>query len=328
MEHRKEIPTNFNNLNDALQNSLEFASYVDLFDRINDSILILDPDTLNVCLMNPSSERFFETTLDSLKIFDLISENDKDIFIKHLNTLARRYNNKELKTKFLINNDWKHVHISMGSLELKNEQRVIQLIIKDVTELIQLQLKLEQLSITDGLTGLFNKRHFESTMKSKLEESFRNDSNFSLIMLDIDNFKHYNDRNGHGAGDLLLKEFAEELRHRVRNIDIICRYGGEEFAIICPNTELEQALIVANRIKESLNKRPFKFAEFQPLGFISASIGISNIPYHIVNEWNKTKTSTEMESYIEECISKMKKISDDNLYKAKESGRNCVSYLK
>lgn len=328
MENRKEIQETLPIPNDTPQYSLEMASYVDLFDRINDSILILNPETFEVSLMNPASERFFETSLDQIQLFNIIAETDKDVFIKHLHTLARRYNNKELKTKFLINNEWKHVHISMGSLELKNEIRVIQLIIKDVTELIQLQLKLEQLSITDGLTGLFNKRYFESTMKSKLEESFRNETNFSLIMLDIDNFKHYNDRNGHGAGDTLLKEFAEELRHRVRNIDIICRYGGEEFAIICPNTELEQALIVANRIKEALNKRPFKFAEFQPLGFISASIGISNIPYHIVNEWNKTKNAAEMESYIDECVTKMKKVSDDNLYKAKESGRNCVSYLK
>lgn len=316
----------FNDVNDfsLKDKNIELASYSDLFDRINDSILILDPESLEIINGNPTSENFFNKSFKDINLFDSIDQNYKDFFAKHLNTLSRRYHNKDISTTFIINNEIKYVQISMGSLELKNKLRVIQLIIKDMTDIVLLQKKLEQLSITDGLTGLYNKRHFENSMKLKLEECLRNDSNFALIMMDIDNFKHYNDRNGHGAGDQLLKEFSEELRNRVRNIDIVCRYGGEEFAIICPNTDLEQSLLVANRIKEAINKRNFEFKEHQPLGLISASIGISNIPFHLLNELKKCNNNEEMETYLSKTITQMKKIADDNLYKAKQQGRNRI----
>jgi len=164
----------------------------------------------------------------------------------------------------------------------------------------------KMLAITDGLTGLFNKRYFQDKLEMEFERARRKKHDLSLILLDLDNFKFYNDTNGHPAGDALLQELAPLIQSSVRKIDIACRYGGEELAIILPETNLEGAATIADVLLKKINQHPFHNREKQPLGCVSASIGVNSFPENAHN--------------IETLIVK----ADEALYKAKFEGKNRV----
>src|SRR3989339_684544 len=156
-------------------------------------------------------------------------------------------------------------------------------------------------SITDSLTGLYNRNYFIE----KLRYESRNFKKYlSIIMTDIDYFKNYNDKNGHKAGDYLLKELAVLLKNNFRTNDIIGRYGGEEFIIILPETDNETGLQVCERLRKSVESYNFKFKENQPNNAVTISIGLM------------TTVSKEIE--VEDLI----KEADNNLYKSKTNGRN------
>lgn len=161
-------------------------------------------------------------------------------------------------------------------------------------------------AVTDGLTGLYNHRFFTAHCATEVERSARYGRGLSLIMFDIDHFKHYNDANGHPAGDELLRTLAEILRKNVRESDIPCRHGGEEFAVILPETGKEAAMALAERIRKTIADYPFPHREAQPLGALTISTGVSALP------------ADGMAA--DELISK----ADDALYRAKEEGRNRV----
>ncbi|MEK7852145.1 MAG: diguanylate cyclase, partial [Deltaproteobacteria bacterium] len=133
-------------------------------------------------------------------------------------------------------------------------------------------------AITDGLTGLYNHRFFREHLKVELERTDRYNHTLSLIILDIDHFKHYNDTHGHPQGDELLRGLAELLRKSVRESDIPCRYGGEEFALILPETAKDAALALGERIRKAISEHPFPFREAQPMGTVSVSVGVAVSP--------------------------------------------------
>ncbi|MEW6087912.1 MAG: diguanylate cyclase [bacterium] len=109
--------------------------------------------------------------------------------------------------------------------------------------------KYKELSNLDSLTGLFNHRHFHELLENEIKRSKRYLNKFSLLMIDIDNFKHFNDTYGHFEGDLILKSISSFFLGNVRDIDHVCRYGGEEFAIILPETNKNGALVLAHRLR-------------------------------------------------------------------------------
>ncbi len=150
------------------------------------------------------------------------------------------------------------------------------------------------LAVRDGLTGLFNRRYFNELINLEMNRVKRSPGALSLLMLDIDNFKNYNDTKGHPAGDELLKSIAKVFRDSVREVDIICRYGGEEFIIMLPQTEKKGAQIIAERIR-------LQSELFLPT---TVSIGIASFPVD----------AQEIEQLIEKA--------DNALYKAKNSGKN------
>lgn len=312
--------------NDLKLKPSEQARYDDLFDKLSEPILLIHPETFEILEHNVASESFFGKTSNELVLLDFIQffkENEQDLYKKHFRSIARKYNTKRLECEIVINNKIKYIELTLCSLDLNRGNKCIQIILKDITENKELHRKLEMLSITDGLTSLYNKRYFEETMKIELERSMRDNNPFSLILLDIDNFKKYNDTNGHVEGDNLLIDFAKEIKNNVRNIDIACRYGGEEFVIICPNTDLNDALMVAERLKESILKKSFKHGEKQPLGFLSASMGVSNYPYHLKEKW-ENRSLEDKDLFLKKCITELKEKSDQGLYNAKELGRNRV----
>ena len=159
----------------------------------------------------------------------------------------------------------------------------------------------------DELTGIYNYRYFQETLSNLIEESKYN-IEVSLLFMDIDYFKHYNDTHGHQAGDLLLREVGDLLRVCTRSEDVVARYGGEEFAVILPNTGQEDAIKIAEKIRNCIDKKYFKGQEFQPNGKITISIGISTYPTTAYSKYQLISTA------------------DNALYKAKSFNRNKVEH--
>ncbi len=170
---------------------------------------------------------------------------------------------------------------------------------------IVLREALHQQSIRDPLTQLFNRRYLEESIEREMLRSRRNNSPFSVIMLDIDHFKRFNDTHGHQAGDLLLREFAGLVRHQVRGEDIACRYGGEEFLLLIPGANAEQARQRAETIRQNLSSLELQF-QGQSLPAVTASFGIAAFPEH-GDDWDAVV-----------------RLADSALYRAKAEGRDRV----
>lgn len=162
----------------------------------------------------------------------------------------------------------------------------------------------KKMAITDGLTGMYNKRYFSDVFNAEVERAKRCDHQLSIFMMDLDNFKHYNDTHGHPAGDELLMQLASIIKASIRKTDIACRYGGEEFVVILPETTKEGAMTVADKLVETIREYPFPHADQQPLGFVSASIGVATFP----------ENGLDAEHLLE--------VADNALYVAKTEGRN------
>ena len=174
-------------------------------------------------------------------------------------------------------------------------------------ELRTVMEKLEEVSITDDLTQIYNHRYLISRLHYEFERAKRYGLLMSLIMLDIDHFKVYNDNNGHLAGDDALKEVARLIHGATRETDIVGRYGGEEFAIILLHADLVQMEEIAERIRRTIEETPFPNEDSQPTGKLTVSMGGSCF-------------SDGMET-IENLI----RSADDALYRAKRSGRNQIA---
>jgi diguanylate cyclase (GGDEF)-like protein len=130
----------------------------------------------------------------------------------------------------------------------------------------------------DELTGLCNYRYFRESLGREIHRSVRHSNPISLVMIDIDNFKHYNDRNGHEAGNQVLTTIAGLLRESLREEDVSARYGGEEFALILPATVKTGAREVAERVRRKIEDHHFPFEESQPDGRVTASLGVATYP--------------------------------------------------
>ena len=161
-------------------------------------------------------------------------------------------------------------------------------------------------SLTDDLTTLANRKHFDRSLEQAMQETVESDEPLSLLMTDIDHFKKFNDTYGHQTGDQVLRLVAVAVKQNVKGRDVPCRYGGEEFAIVLPNTNLRQAVAVAESIRKAvMAKELIKRSTGENLGRITISIGCSTL----------SKGDT-MQDLIERA--------DQSLYAAKRGGRNLV----
>jgi diguanylate cyclase (GGDEF)-like protein len=145
-------------------------------------------------------------------------------------------------------------------------------------ELDQMNNILTQLATHDGLTGLYNHRHFQETLANEVDRSRRAGKVFSLLLVDIDNFKQYNDSHGHSHGDDVLRRLGELLKKRLRKSDLPARYGGEEFIVLLPETNKERAQRVAEEIRKKVENHPFPGRETQPSGKLTVSISVVSYP--------------------------------------------------
>jgi two-component system cell cycle response regulator len=171
--------------------------------------------------------------------------------------------------------------------------------------------QLEEQSVTDALTGLKNRRFFDERLHEEFRRAQRYGDTLSLIMIDLDHFKDVNDRHGHPAGDVVLREAAALIRASIRDPDICARYGGEEFAVILPKTHMTGALAVAERIWKELENREYVVpANGTPAPRkvrVTASLGIAFYP-------SKDISSGEL----------LVRFADQALYNAKRGGRNSI----
>ena len=169
--------------------------------------------------------------------------------------------------------------------------------------------RLLQLSLTDPLTGLNNRRHLMEILNTEFERSDRTGNPFALLMLDLDHFKRVNDTYGHQQGDVVLRAIAQEIKQQLRQYDSAARFGGEEFALLLPETSPDDAVSVANRLRQGICNIRFtgSIAELA----MTASFGIATIPHKKIGS-------------SEDLI----RLADEALYLAKGNGRNRVEIVK
>jgi diguanylate cyclase (GGDEF)-like protein len=173
-------------------------------------------------------------------------------------------------------------------------------------ELAEANTRLAQLAVTDGLTGLYNHRHLHERLALEVERSARNGLPLSVMMIDVDHFKHYNDHHGHPAGDELLRQLSRIMRDGRRANDFVARYGGEEFVVVLVDTPKLTAAQVAEKLREQVAAFPFPHAGGQPDGTLTISIGVASFPDD-ANDADRLVRS-----------------ADAALYEAKRGGRDCV----
>ncbi|MCP3944783.1 MAG: GGDEF domain-containing protein [Desulfobacteraceae bacterium] len=196
-------------------------------------------------------------------------------------------------------------HISNQNRKLEALNRNLEAkVIKRTNDLLEANMKLEKLSLTDPLTNLSNRRHAMESLKQMWKKSIDSNTQLSCMMIDADEFKQVNDTHGHDIGDQVLIELSKQLQDRLRNDDIICRLGGDEFFVICPKTPQKGALHLANLILTAVNALKIPTGNSHWKG--SISIGVAS---------RSTKINTR-----EDLI----KAADKGVYAAKAAGKNCI----
>ena len=204
----------------------------------------------------------------------------------------------------------KRRYLSSDASPIYNEDGQLEAVVqtlRDVTEEKAAQVALEQLATRDGLTGLANRRCFDDTLKAEWARALRQRQPLSLLMVDVDNFKAYNDANGHIGGDECLKRIATAVASEMRTNDLVARYGGEEFAVILPNQSLKGAAIVAERVRARVEKLGLPNGQV-PGEHVTVSIGAATA---LVAPDNNA------------C--ELVATADAALYRAKHMGRNRIS---
>ncbi len=177
--------------------------------------------------------------------------------------------------------------------------------IAQAIERVEVVRSLEQMAITDGMTGLYNHRYFQMCLDNEMRRATRYDQPLTVMMLDIDHFKKINDRYGHGTGDYVLSEVSDVLRQSIRQTDVAARYGGDELIVIFPHTTAADATVAAERMRAAVQDREFICPNGSRLS-LTVSIGVASYPTH----------ASSREDLILQA--------DTALYRAKKSGRNRV----
>jgi len=289
--------------------------YRRLFEAAQDGILILDAQTGAIIDVNPflikmlgySRAEFVEKKLWEMGAFKDIEASQeafealqKNEYIRYEDLPLRAKNGRLVDVEFVSN------------VYLVGVEKVIQCNIRDITErkqaqdaLLKSQALLREQSVRDYLTGLFNRRYMEETLERELLRASRKKLSLGMIMLDVDDFKQFNDTYGHAAGDEILRELGSLLLRQVRGEDIACRYGGDEFILIMPDATREVTRERAELVCESARMIHSQF-EGRALEAVTLSLGVAVFPDH-------GSTSTGILRAV-----------DAALYRAKHEGRGRV----
>lgn len=280
-------------------------------DQIEQGIMLLDRD-LRVLFMNRAIKSFFDTPPD----LATRQPHYEELLHHALRTKAyavssgdlRKYVSRRLARVRAGDPAPMDQRLSTGQI-IRSHCAVLpgggrMLSYSDVTDLVRHAEQLERLATTDGMTGIFNRRHFLALADREWRRARRYHRPLSLLMIDIDFFKSINDRFGHEMGDQVIMRLASIAGERKRDSDVLARIGGEEFALLLPETTLQQAHVVAERLREDVARTPLVAA--QGVVPTTISIGVAATGPHTSG------------------IADLMKAADQALYDAKHSGRNRV----
>ena len=193
----------------------------------------------------------------------------------------------------------------VGELQDRNDE-LERLVGERTAQIREWAERQRKLAISDGLTGLYNHRHFQERWRREVKRTQRYGQSVSLMIIDVDTFKNFNDTMGHPQGDQLLRNLSLLLARSVRDVDLVARYGGEEFVIMLPETRKDDAVILAERVRSLVAQHPFEHRDVQPGGRITVSVGVASFP---------ADGGSPSEVLVR---------ADKALYRAKEGGRDRV----
>ena len=292
----------------------QLANYSDLFRRMSESVFLLDRNSQRVLECNEAGLKLLGKSEGEVLGIEFPQLMKAEGFLR--GCLAREFADVE----FVYHNehgDELVFEISATPLKILDYIEVIQFIARDVTEvkkaereLKEMNTALTRLSTTDEMTGLKNYRYFKEVLQSVHHEAQSFKEQYGVIFVDVDHFKKFNDRNGHPAGDEVLRKVASILKSCARTQDLPARYGGEEFVMVCRHSSVSDTESQAEVIRSAIESAVFPFGEFQPLGKVSVSIGVSGFP-HLTGTYEQVLES-----------------ADQALYLSKEGGRNRVTVAK
>ncbi|MEM1364917.1 MAG: PleD family two-component system response regulator [Pseudomonadota bacterium] len=248
------------------------------------SLSIKNSDALRLCSQLRSLERTRQTP-----IIIITGENDEARLIRGLDIGVNDY-----------------IHRPVDGNELLARVRT-QMRRKAFTDALRNSMQATvEMAVTDGLTGLFNRRYFDSHLATILNRATARNKPLTVLLTDIDHFKAVNDTYGHQAGDDVLKEFAARIKRNIRTVDLACRYGGEEFAIVMPDTDMALAKVVAERLRIEIASHPFIIDGGKQQIPVTVSVGLASLGGKLENADGIVHRA------------------DTALYEAKRNGRNQI----
>nr|WP_321259645.1 PAS domain S-box protein [uncultured Pseudodesulfovibrio sp.] len=279
--------------------------YRAFFENNHAIMLLVDPRTEQIIDANPAASDFYGYSVDDMRNMTMGSINalTQDEIFREMQLSRQEGRSYFIMKHILVNGDIRDVEVYSGPIMVQGKQRLYS-VIHDVTQRIRLEQKMKRLATTDGLTGVNNRHNFFVLASKELVRAKRYKNPLAVLMLDIDYFKSINDTHGHQAGDLILRMLAAASTTTLRETDIFGRLGGEEFAVVLPETGLQEGLEAAERLREVY-------------AGLEARVGESVVTFTVSIGTTVVRTSDRT---IEEVLNR----ADEALYKAKRMGRNRV----
>lgn len=287
--------------------------YRTLVEQSLEGILIVQNGLIK--FVNPTllkNLNYAESEMIGKDILRFLHPDDRDMLAKNLRKLSERQlmdSSLELRMAHK-NEEGIYMEVLLTQIQYEDNPAIL-VTLRNITERKKTEAELKRLVITDDLTGLFNQRYFYTQITKESERAKRHNRPLSMLLIDIDLFKDFNDTYGHWEGDFVLKKIGEIILKNVRDIDMPFRYGGEEFTVILPDTNHEDAIIVAERIRKAVAQNvfyPFTLDGQPDVVSKTVSIGITEF-----------REQDDMKSFV--------KRADNALYQAKKRGRNMFVHL-